>query len=125
VAGGNRTELEFSTKGLRFRVATDQTGKQVSLATASRLWTQMMVLAQALGMPVRDFGSYRFSRPLHLSLRAGTRSLPGEWTCNPNFLDWMMGWPIGWSDPMRPVTGWSLWKLRMRGALCALPLAEG
>lgn len=45
-------------------------------------------------------------------------------TFNPNFSDWVMGWPIGWTDPMQRVTGWSVWRRRMRGALLKLPIAE-
>lgn len=122
--GGNRTDIEFSPKGMRFRVATDQSGNQVSLETAGRVWSQMVTLCRLLGVQMTQLTNYRFSHPLHLSLRPGTRSSPGEWTSNPSFLDWTMGWPIGWSDPMRPVTEWSLWLLRMRGALCELPLAD-
>lgn len=43
-------------------------------------------------------------------------------TFNPNFSDWLMGWPIGWTDPTQPVTEWSLWLQRMRGELSKLPL---
>lgn len=28
---------------------------------------------------------------------------------NPAFAEWLMGWPIGWSDCGSPVTEWSLW----------------
>jgi hypothetical protein len=33
-----------------------------------------------------------------------------------------MGWPIGWNDPSRPVTGWRAWRRRMRGELSRLPM---
>jgi hypothetical protein len=46
-------------------------------------------------------------------------------TFNPNFSDWIMGWPIGWADPMQPVTGWSLWLQRMRGELSKMPTLKG
>ncbi|MGO7986112.1 hypothetical protein [Rhizobium leguminosarum] len=42
-------------------------------------------------------------------------------TFNPNFSDWIMGWPIGWTDPMRLVTAWSVWLQRMRGELSKMP----
>ena len=61
--------------------------------------------------------TYPFSRPLHLSLRFGTRALPGELTFNPHFSDWLMGWPIGWSDPKQPVTELSHWLRHSRTAL--------
>ena len=25
---------------------------------------------------------------------------------NPAFSNWMMGWPMGWTDPLGPLTGW-------------------
>jgi DNA (cytosine-5)-methyltransferase 1 len=34
------------------------------------------------------------------------------------------GGPIGWSDPMRPVTGWSAWLRRMHGELSRLSSSE-
>ncbi|WP_245426310.1 DNA cytosine methyltransferase [Phyllobacterium bourgognense] len=55
--------------------------------------------------------------PRHLSPRSSTNDL----TFNPNFSDWIMGWPIGWTDPMQPVTGWSAWLQLMRGELSRLP----
>lgn len=45
------------------------------------------------------------TRRLHISLTAGPRLSVGDLTFNPNFSDWIMGWPIGWTDPTRPVTG--------------------
>lgn len=119
--GGNRVDLEFSEKGLRFRIATDQKGSQVSLQTAARLWSQMWTMAALLGAQLTMLKSYPYSRPCHLTLKAGTRSPAGEWTFNPNFSDWLMGWPVGWSDPTQEATELSHWLQRMRGALSALP----
>ena len=48
------------------------------------------------------------------------RNLANIETLNPDFLDWLMGWPIGWSEPERPVTEWSHWLRRSRGALSRL-----
>lgn len=122
--GWNRSDIEISDKGLRFRSATDQTGKQVSLQRVARLWAMLYATMRLLGARPAGLTSYPFSRPFHLTLQAGTRSSTGDWTCNPSFLDWMMGWPIGWSEPMQSVTGWSHWLQRMRGALCALPTLD-
>lgn len=60
--------------------------------------------------------------PLHLTLNAGPRSSIGDLTFNPNFSDWIMGWPTGWTDPTRPVTEWSVWLQRMRGELSKMPI---
>jgi hypothetical protein len=46
--------------------------------------------------------------------------LPGDWTSNPAFTDWVMGWPIGWTDCTQPVTEFALWLRRSRGALSEL-----
>lgn len=109
----NRADIEISEKGLRFRPAIDQVGKQVSLTRASQLWTLVWLLVKALGLPKEP--TWASSRPLHLTLQPGTRFSDGTLSSNPSFSDWMMGWPIGWSDPMRPVTGWSRWLQRARG----------
>lgn len=39
----------------------------------------------------------------------------------PSSVKRVMGWPIGWTDPMQPVTEWSAWLQRMRGELLKLP----
>ena len=39
---------------------------------------------------------------------------------NPDFVDWLMGWPIGMTDSGRAATGLSLWRARTRSALCGL-----
>lgn len=120
----NRADLQFSAEGMRFRCALDQTGKQLALGQAARIWSMMVTMTQLVGGRLQDLKNYPYSRPLHLSLRLGSRSSIGDWTFNPNFSDWIMGWPIGWTDPTRPVTGWSAWLQRMRIALSELPSAD-
>lgn len=39
---------------------------------------------------------------------------------NPRFVEWLMGWPIGWTDCGSAVTGLSLWLARSRTVLSAL-----
>jgi hypothetical protein len=41
---------------------------------------------------------------------------------NPAFTEWLMGWPIGWTESAPAVTGWCRWQRHMRGALSALVL---
>lgn len=43
-------------------------------------------------------------------------------TLNPNFVEWLMGWPIGWTASAQPVTEFALWLRRMRGQLSTLCL---
>lgn len=52
--------------------------------------------------------STRTSRPL---LRA---------RLNPRFVEWLMGWPHGWTDFAPVGTGLSHWRRRMRSCLCGL-----
>jgi len=58
------------------------------------------------------------------ALLEGARTCPGDWTFNPNFSDWMMGWPIGWSDPAQPVTALSRWQQLMHTELSRLPILD-
>ncbi|WP_342212861.1 hypothetical protein [Rhizobium sp. CFBP 8762] len=106
-----------------FRMRDDAAagGSQFGLGKAARVWTHIWLLMKACGArPTKPF-SFQSSRPLHLSLNAGARSSTTDLTFNPNFSDWIMGWPIGWTDPTQPVTEWSLWLRRMRGELSKLP----
>ncbi|MET3611731.1 hypothetical protein ABID16_000036 [Rhizobium aquaticum] len=117
----NRIELELSSAGMKFRDDPTQTGSQVALGKVARLWTHIWLLMKACGAtPTRTF-RFQSSHPLHISLQAGPRSSTGDLTFNPNFSDWVMGWKIGWTDPMRPVTEWSAWLQLMRGELLRLP----
>ena len=38
-------------------------------------------------------------------------------TLNPRFTEWLMGWPIGWTEFELAETEWCLWLQRMRGKL--------
>lgn len=40
----------------------------------------------------------------------GSISLPKDRTLNPRFVEWLMGWPIGWTDCDSQVTEWFLVK---------------
>ncbi len=117
----NRTEIELSDAGMRLRNDPSQTGSQIALGNATRQWTQTWLLIRAWNARPKGRPSFRSSRPLHLSLMFGHRSSTGDLTFNPSFSDWIMGWPIGWTEPMRPATEWSAWLLRMRGELSKLP----
>lgn len=117
----NRVELELSATGLRMRDDPHQVGSQISIGKAARLWTMIWMLVRACGgRPKGDF-EFHSSLRLHMSLEPGGRYSAGDLTYNPSFSDWIMGWPIGWTDPTQPVTGWSAWLQRMRGALSELP----
>lgn len=46
---------------------------------------------------------------------------------NPRFVEWLMGWPLGWSEIgcALPATEWSRWLLAMHSSLCALLCSTG
>lgn len=122
---GNRADLRLDGRGLVMLVRTDQTGKQLGLREAARVWGTLWRLARALGLKPGERPAYPYSLPLHVTCRPGTRYSKGDLTLNPNFSDLLMGWPPGWSACERPVTGFALWLLRMRTALSGLPSADG
>lgn len=50
----------------------------------------------------------------------GGASSPSTRRLNPRFVEWLMGWPIGWTDYDSAATGFTLWRRRMRSALLRL-----
>jgi hypothetical protein len=81
-------------------------------------------LLDALGIVPRRAGKLRSGPGVRLRLGNGAPGKPLPWTINPRFLEWLMGWPIGWSDARSSATGWCRWLQRMRGALSELPLSQ-
>jgi hypothetical protein len=51
---------------------------------------------------------------------AGLTSSPSSRVLNPQFVEWLMGWPIGWTDLENAGTGSSAWLQRARGWLSTL-----
>jgi hypothetical protein len=49
----------------------------------------------------------------------------GKRRLNPNFVAWLMGWPIGHPSCVCSATEFALWQRRMRGALSQMPMALG
>ncbi len=47
-------------------------------------------------------------------MKDGTES---QITLNPRFTEWLMGWPVGWTEFELAETEWCLWLQRMRGEL--------
>ncbi|KQZ14292.1 hypothetical protein ASD44_09575 [Mesorhizobium sp. Root554] len=118
----NRVQIELSQAGLRFRDDPAEIGSQVALGKVAKAWSMLFLLMKACGAIRFTAMHYPCSLPLHLSLTAGTRYSPGDLIFNPNFSDWLMGWPIGWTAPSLPATEWSAWLRRMRGELSRLPM---
>ena len=70
-------------------------------------------LLKAMGWQPRSPAA---SLPARLILKTGELSSTRGPTLNPAFSDWMMGWPPGWTEPLRPVTEWSRWLQLSHGA---------
>lgn len=66
-----------------------------------------------------NFVKYRFSLP-DPRTPDGPPSSKACRTLNPLFVEWLMGWPIGWTDCASPVTGFSRWRRDMRTELSML-----
>jgi len=56
---------------------------------------------------------------------AGSASLKGKPKLNPQFVEWLMGWPIGWTASELAATEWCRWRQRMRSSLCAFVRSGG
>ncbi len=105
------------SRGLIFRTDQNQTGQQLGIRNAAASWTLLWQLLTAAGWtPTAPVSSHR----CRVVLLNGELHSEGALTFNPAFSDWMMGWPPGWTDPLRPVTGWSRWLRLSRGALSGL-----
>jgi len=52
----------------------------------------------------------------------GDKHSPTTRRLNPRFVEWLMGWPLGWSEigSALPETEWSRWQRAMHSSLCAL-----
>lgn len=109
----NRACLVISPKGVAFRRDLNQVGKQIGTGNAAQAWTLLWDMLMAVGWePSRPVSSH----PCRAILLNGEQRSGNSLSLNPAFTDWMMGWPPGWTEPCRPVTGWSHWLQRARGA---------
>lgn len=57
---------------------------------------------------------HRFSSPQGRETAGGERLSEGGRTLNPRFVEWLMGWPIGWTDCDSRAMGLSLYRSRLR-----------
>lgn len=118
-SAGNRACIKGSSLGIQFTTDQNQSGSQIGLKNAANAWTLMWDMMTAAGWTPQNFQASHRCRVILLN---GEKHSTNSLTLNPAFTDWMMGWPLGWTDPQRPVTAWSLWLRRMRIALCELNL---
>lgn len=92
-------------------------GKPALSAQAVRLWpTTTAHDAKDTGAPTEFLRKSPGLLATSLSSRLapmttdGSPSLPKDRTLNPRFVEWLMGWPIGWTDCDSQVTEWFLLK---------------
>jgi hypothetical protein len=62
----------------------------------------------------------RLFLPQDQATAAGEQSSGTRRVLNPQFVEWLMGWPIGWTDCEPVETGLSLWLQHARGLLSTL-----
>ncbi|MBB6191214.1 hypothetical protein FHS51_001436 [Sphingobium wenxiniae] len=94
---------------------------QFAVNNAARIWTQFWIAIHALGL--RPTATRRpSSLPVRVTFPHGRQSSIAMLVSNPRFYEHLMGWPIGWSEPAQPVTGFAAWLRRSRGALSRLPI---
>ena len=110
---GNRACLQVGPEGLRFLSDLNQVGSQIGIRNAASAWTLFWDILIASGWTPAPFPS---SHRVRVSFGCGARHSTDGLALNPAFTDLLMGWPVNWTDPLRPVTGWSRWLRRMRTA---------
>ena len=93
------------------RDISEGSGGQFALNTAARVWSLYMRETSA-AMPEPACPS---SPPVRVSYRPGGTCCPATLQPNPRFYEAIMGWPIGWTAPGEPVTGFAAWLQRSRG----------
>ncbi|MBS1164164.1 MAG: site-specific methylase [Proteobacteria bacterium] len=67
-----------------------------------------------------DGQACRFTPPSPETRTDGETSSPERRSLNPQFVEWLMGWPPGWTRFACSATELFLWKARMRSALSSL-----
>lgn len=68
---------------------------------------------------LRSLATADYSLPDHPT-PSGLKSAETRRRLNPRFVEWLMGWPIGWTSFEHAETGLSAWLLLMRGELSTL-----
>lgn len=89
-------------------------GKPSLVAQARKQWpTTTAHDAKDTGAPTefeRNSPGLTATGLLHRTQTSGEPLSPRDRTLNPRFVEWLMGWPIGWTDCDSQVTEWFLLK---------------
>lgn len=103
-----------------------------SLTGAARLWPTPENADASRGSDTHVRGNPTLLGASRSFLQGETTRIDGEPSSapgpssprqlNPVFVEWLMGWPLGWTDPGSPLpaTEWSRWLRHMRSSLCTL-----
>lgn len=98
---------------------TAGSGGQFALNESSRVWTMLWSTLKAVGWTASQ-ASFRSSPRVRVSYKHGNSSSMGDLMPNPQFYELMMGWPIGWTAPGAPATGYAAWLQRSRSQFLRL-----
>lgn len=106
----------------RLKVIEPKDTFQIGLPSSARAWSLFwdLVVAARGGRSVGLAQSCRSSSQVQVLLKPGTRSSIPSPGLSPYFLEVMLGWPLGWTDPGSSVTGFARWLQRSRTALSAM-----
>lgn len=102
------------------RIGPDGTPSPKTTPSSSRLW--MTPKSRACGSTSKTKG-----RPLAMSTSLQAQAYVqtrGSRRLNPLFVEWLMGFPLGWTGFGVSATQWSRYKRRMRSLLCGLILQD-
>jgi hypothetical protein len=123
---GNTPRLKIDARGFRYETMPGA-GCQVGPKQETLTWVAMRMVLDALGLWTEEAlaGARRKTTrastlPLLATFRHGFERSHGGLISNPRFFEWMMGWPIGWTDARAPVTGFARWLRRSRSAFSKL-----
>jgi DNA (cytosine-5)-methyltransferase 1 len=128
-SGGNRRNADLTGSARRWATpsARDWRSGRASPATLAR--NSRPLNEQAVSRSPGTSGNLP-SLPDPATPRAGGNTCAGDRTLNPLFVEALMGWPPGWTDPEpsaggstacgSAATAWSRWLRRMRGELSRL-----
>jgi len=98
---------------------TTGSGGQFSLSESARSWTSLWSTLKAVGWAATP-ASFRSSPRVRVSFKHGKGSSLRDLIPNPLFYELTMGWPIGWTAPEAPATGYAAWLRHSRGAFSRL-----
>jgi hypothetical protein len=98
---------------------TTGSGGQFALSESARSWTSLWSTLKAVGWTATS-ASFRSSPRVRVSFKHGKTSSLRDLIPNPQFYEMTMGWPIGWTAPGAPVTGYAAWLERARGQFSRL-----